>query len=213
MSTEYREYKIYFFNVMKQIFIVAALALVAVSCDSATNTTSTAPANASEVTTNSIPDDLSQFPLAYVDVDEILVESTLYKAEGLPLQQRGEAAQRDWSQKEQRFQAELTALNEKYQNGLITTANAQREQSNIEQRAQSYQLAMQQQARELDEENTVFSNRTQKFLREAIQAVNKDGRYKMILSATSLIDADTLLNISNQVRIELDRIYAAESAK
>ncbi len=202
--------EINFINVMRQIFIAAAVfVLIAVSCNSQSTTEPTTPKEEVSAATQ-----LNQesFPLAYIDADLILIESQIYKVEMQPLQRRGEAAQRDWSIKEQQFQAEIVNLNERYSNGLITTANAQAEQQRIEQRVEAYQLAAQRQAQELEEENNVLSNRTQLLMREAVQSVNKDGRYKMIFNATSLVDADTLLNISTQVREELDRLYAVEKS-
>ncbi|MFR9620464.1 MAG: OmpH family outer membrane protein [Rikenellaceae bacterium] len=202
---------------MKQIFIAAIMFLVAVSCDSQTAQSTTGDVAQSEVQSDSYSEacatsaELSQFPFAYVDIDLALANSNIYKLEGLPLQQRIEAAQRDWAQKERNFQSEVTRLNERYQNGLITTANAQLEQQGIEQRVQAYQVAMEQQAAQLDEESAVFSNRTQQLMRNAVTDVNADGKYKMIFNATALIDADTLLNISDQISAALDRLYAAET--
>ncbi len=196
---------------MKQIFIAAALLLSVVSCDS--NPATTAPAStAAPVATAVSASATSEFPFAYVDVDLVVAESEFFKKEGLPIQLKGEAAQRDWTQKDQQFQTEYLQLNNRYQNGLITTANAQLEQQKLDQRVASFQESMQLQAATIDEENMVFSNRTQQLMREALKSINSDGRYKMIFSATSLIEADTLLDITDLVRAELDRLYAAESA-
>lgn len=190
---------------MKKVFIAASLAILAASCaapESATTqsaTTSTQPSACS-----------SECSLAYVNVDLVLSQSDIFTEEGLPLQKRSETAQREWSQKEQALQSDLAKLQQKYQSGLITSANAQKEQASIESRAQAFQTSVQQQMATLEEENIVFANRTQEMIRKAIESINEGKKYKMIINASALIDADTTLNITNVVLEELNKIYKAE---
>lgn len=184
---------------MKKIFIVASL-MAAMTISSCVTPESAPVANV--VSTSAT--------LAYVDVELVLATSDIFTKEGLPLQQRTEAAQRDWQQKEQKLQSEAAQLQQKYQSGLITSTNAQKEQTAIESRARAFQEATQKQAVELDEENSVLANRTQVLLRSAIQNINKDKRYSMIVNAASLIDADSTLNISTAVLDEFNRLYKAE---
>ncbi|MFI3305455.1 MAG: OmpH family outer membrane protein [Rikenellaceae bacterium] len=186
---------------MKRIFIAASLAFVIAACSAPTTNNTTS--QTSERTT-------AEQSIVYVDVDLVLSQSDIYQKEGTPLQQRTDAAQRDWAQKEQKLQSEAAQLQQKYQNGLITTINAQKEQQSIESRVQAFQTATQKQATELDEENRVFANRAQELIRNSIKNINSDGRYSMILNAASLIDADTTLNISPVILQEVNRLYAAE---
>ncbi|MFI3289032.1 MAG: OmpH family outer membrane protein [Rikenellaceae bacterium] len=190
---------------MKKIFIAASFALLAVSCTAPQAQTATTTPSAQ--TTSSSSSDSS---LAYVDMELVLTKSDIFNNEGVPLQKRSETAQREWSQKEQALQSEAAQLQQKYQNGLITSANAQKEQASIESRAQAFQTSTQKQIAELEEENVVFANRTQMMIKQAIESVNKDKRYKMIVNASALIDADTTLNISNIVLEELNNIYSKE---
>ena len=44
----------------------------------------------------------------------------------------------------------------------------------------------------------------------AIQDINADKKYKMIMQATSLLDADESLNISEAVLAKVNELYAAE---
>ncbi len=183
---------------MKKIFIVASLAMLAASCVAPSNQTTTVVSAEANAT------------LAYVNMDRVLAESDIFEAEGLPLQKRTEAAQRDWAQKEQKLQSEAAQLQQKYQQGLITTANAQREQQEIEGRITAYQNATRKQAAELDEESRVFTNRTQQLILDAIDVVNADKKYSMIVNAASLIDADSTLDISSVVLDEFNKLYKNE---
>lgn len=60
----------------------------------------------------------------------------------------------------------------------------------------SYQSNAQKEAQTLDEENYVFTNRAQDLLHRAVQEINSGKKYKLILNASALIDADTTLNIT-----------------
>ena len=148
--------------------------------------------------------------LAYVQVEAVLAQSDLYLSEGKALQEKTEKTQRSWAQREQSLQSEAARLQEKYQKGLITSFAAQNEQKKIEQKIQNYQASAQKEAQTLDEENFVFTNRAQDLLRRAVQEVNAGGKYRMIVDAKALLDADTTLNITSAVLAKVNELYAAE---
>lgn len=148
--------------------------------------------------------------IAYVQVEAVLAQSDLYLNEGTALQQKTEKAQKSWAQKEKNLQYEAAQLQEKYQKGLITTADAQATQKSIEQRVAAYQNSAQKEAQTLEEENYVFTNRAQDLLQRAVKAINGDKRYKLIINASALIDADTTLNITPAVLAEVNRLYAED---
>ena len=94
--------------------------------------------------------------------------------------------------------------------GLITTNDAQAQQQSIEKRVASYQSSAQKEAQALDEENYVFTNRAQDLLHRAVQEINGDKKYKLIINATALIDADSTLNITPAVLAKVNELYAAD---
>ena len=167
---------------MKKVFwtlLVAALPLV--SCDNKT----TAPATeTAEVETQTI----TGGDIAFVRVDYVLAQSQIYQTEGVALKDKTEKAQNAWAQKEKNLQYEASQLQEKYQKGLITTADAQKQQQSIEKKIANYQSSAQKEAQTLDEENYVFSNRTQDLIMRAIKEINADKKYKLIINATAQID-------------------------
>ena len=190
---------------MKKVFLtllVAALGFVA--CENKT----VAPAEeAQAAATEAIEGDL-----AYVKVDYVLAESEIFKTEGLALQEKTQKAQNSWAQKEKNLQYEATQLQEKYSKGLITTADAQKKQAEIEKKIANYQTSSQKEAQAIDEENIVFSNRSQDLIMRAIQAVNEGKKYKMIVNATALLDAAEGLDISDAVLAKVNELYAADKA-
>ena len=55
----------------------------------------------------------------------------------------------------------------------------------------------------------VIMNRFQELTRKALNDINADKRYKMILNAASVVDADPTLNISSLVLKKVDELYEA----
>lgn len=181
--------------------LVAALVLAACGTKTAEQTATAAETVAQQVVSSDI---------AYVQVEAVLAQSDLYKTEGAALQEKTEKAQKSWAQREKGLQAEAAQLQEKYQKGLITSRDAQTQQENIQKKAASYQTNAQKEAQTLDEENYVFTNRAQDLLQRAVQEINADKKYKLIINATALIDADTTLNITPVVLAKVNELYAAD---
>ena len=192
---------------MKKFFFpVLAAALVLTACG--TNTTETsAEAAATETAT---AQQVGTGDIAYVQVEAVLAQCDLFLTEGKALQEKTEKAQKNWAQREQNLQAEAAQLQEKYQKGLITTRDAQATQESIQKRVASYQANAQKEAQSLDEENYVFTNRAQDLLHRAVQEINADKRYKLIVNASALIDADTTLDITAAVLAKVNELYAAD---
>ncbi|MBQ3026674.1 MAG: OmpH family outer membrane protein, partial [Alistipes sp.] len=148
--------------------------------------------------------------LAFVNVDYVFAESEIFKTEGIALRDKTEKAQQKWAKKEQNLQNEINQLAEKYQKGLITTRNAQEKEQELQKRAASMQTAAQKEGKELEEESIVFQNRMNDLLMRAIQDINADKKYKMIVQASALLDADESLNITEKVLAKVNELYKAE---
>ena len=188
---------------MKKMLFTALVAACAMTA-CGTKTTETAAA-AEEVTR-----EIGSSDIAYVQVEAVLAQCDLFLNEGKALQEKTQKAQKSWAQKEQNLQSEAAQLQEKYQKGLITTNDAQAQQQSIEKRVAAYQSSAQKEAQALDEENYVFTNRAQDLLHRAVQDINADKKYKMIVNSTALIDADTTLNITPAVLAMVNELYAAD---
>ena len=104
----------------------------------------------------------------------------------------------------------MAQLAEKYQKGLITTRNAQEKEQELQKRAASFQTAAQKEGQELEEETLVFQNRMNDLLMRAIQELNADKRYKMVMQSSALLDADESLDITDAVLAKVNELYAAE---
>lgn len=188
----------------KTLFPVLAAALVMTACGTKT-TEQTAQTAQTETTAR-----VGASDIAYVQVEAVLAQCDLFLTEGKALQEKTEKAQKSWAQREQNLQAEVAQLQEKFQKRLITSRDAQAQQESLQKRAASYQNNAQKEAQSLDEENYVFTNRAQDLLNRAVQQINADRKYKLIINASALIDADTTLNITPAVLQKVNELYAAD---
>ena len=188
---------------MKKILFAALLAAVCLSaCKEGEKKESS---EAAETTTV-----IEGGDIAYVNTDKVFTESEMYKSEGVALKDKTEKAQKSWDKKAQDLQYQAAQLQEKYQKGLITTRDAQAQQEALEKKAASHQTAVQKEAQTLDEENFVFSNRMNDLLLRSVQAVNADKKYKMVINASALLDAEQALDITDQVLAKFNELYAEE---
>ena len=134
-----------------------------------------------------------------------------------------------WAKKEQglaaeynKLQNEAAKLQEEYSKGLITSLNAQKKQEELQRKGESIQsrmatyqttvqnetLTLQEEEKNLAEEQMVLMNKFQDLSRRAINELNADKRYKMIINAVSVVDADPTLNISDIVLKRVNELYA-----
>ena len=187
----------------KTLFPALAAALVLAACG--TKTAEQAEAPGETPTQEVISSDI-----AYIQVEAVLAQCDLYQKEGVALQEKTQKAQKSWAQREKSLQAEAAQLQEKYEKGLITSRDAQAQQESIQKKVASYQANAQKEAQTLDEENFVFSNRAQDLLHRAVKEINSDGKYKLIINASALIDADSTLDITPAILAKVNELYAAD---
>lgn len=213
-----------------------------VSCGGA-KSQSTAQVNTSETEVADVNgvECVTSGDVVFVDLDYIMASSKFNAKEGVELetkmqnfQQKSIATQEGWKKKEEnlaneynKLQVEAAKLEEDYAKGLITTLNAQKKQEEIQTKANSIQTKMnnfqatvqtegqelQVEEQNLNEEYVVLMNRFKDLVSKAIDDINADRRYKMIINAVSVVDANPELNISDIVLERVDALYEAESAK
>ena len=187
----------------KTLFPALAAALVLAACGTKT-------AEKAESASATVAQEVVSSDIAYIQVEAVLAQCDLYQKEGVALQEKTQKAQKSWAQREQSLQAEAAQLQEKVDKGRITTRDAQAQQVSIETKVASYQANAQKEAQSLDEENFVFTNRAQDLLHRAVKEINADGKYKLIINASALIDADSTLDITPAILAKVNELYAAD---
>ena len=154
--------------------------------------------------------EIASSEIVYVSVETVMSKSDIFQSEGVALRDKTEKAQNSWAQKEKNIQSEVAALQEKYNKGLITTRDAEQKQADLQKRAANYQTALQNEAKNLEEENVVFQNRMNDLLARAIEEINADKRYKLLVHASALLDADESLDITDAVLAKVNELYQAD---
>ena len=190
---------------MKKTLLVALMAVALVACKNEEK-------KAENTSEQNAVESIASGDIAYVNVEMVLAESDIFKTEGVALRTKTEKTSEKWAKKEQNLQNEINQLAEKYQKGLITTRDAQAKEQELQKRAQQFQAAAQKEGKELEEENIVFQNRMNDLIMRAVAEVNKDKRFKMIVQATALLDADESLDLSNEVLAKVNELYKSEKA-
>ncbi len=219
------------------LFALAAVAMLGACSDTKKVQEQSGEATASDNTEVRTVECVASGDVVYVNLDNILNMSKLYAKEGTALQtkvqtfqDKATSVQESWAKKEQnlaneytKLQNEAVKLQQDYEKGLITTLNAQKKSEELASKEQSIQsrlstlqssaqseseqLAKEEQA--LAEEQAVIMNRFNTLVRKALDEINADKRYKMIVDGMTVIDADPSLNISDLVLAKVDELYEA----
>lgn len=221
----------------KSLLFILALAAMMTSCATANNKSAEETATTSDSTEVRTVECVASGDVVFVDLDYIMSASKLYASEGKALetkmqefQTRATAAQEGWAKKEQslaneynKLQNDAMKLQQDYEKGLITSLKAQERQAELQKKGESIQARMtalqttvqtegatlQGEEQALGEEQVVLMNRFQALARQAIDEINADRRYKMIINAVSVVDAEPTLNISDLVLKRVDELYEA----
>lgn len=224
----------------KSLLSILAIALMMVACGGSKSEAKVEVESAEPTDVQGV-ECVASGDVVFIDLDYIMATSKFYAAEGVALetkmqnfQQKSITVQEGWAKKEQnlaneynKLQAEAAKLEEDYAKGLITTLNAQKKQEEIQTKANSIQTKMnnfqttvqtegqelQKEEQALSEEQVVLMNRFKELASKAIDEINADRRYKMIINAVSVVDADPALNISDLVLERVNTLYEAGALK
>lgn len=193
---------------MKKIFIATLAVLAFAGCNNEKKAENVAEENATETVAT-----VSSSDIAVVDVIFVVNESEIAKTEGVALRNKMAKTEEKFAKKDQNIQKEMQQLAERYQKGLITTRDAQAKEQELQKRAAALQEQAQKEVPALQEEEMVLNNRVNDLIKRAIQTINADKRYKLVVNTTALLDADESLNITKQVLDKVNELYAAEKAE
>lgn len=222
----------------KTLLFVCAIAAMLVSCGDKEAKSTTATGTSEEVVVlPDSTECVKSGDIVYIDLDAMFKSSKIFLNEGKPLEERVQAyqqkvaaAQEEWAKREQglayeqnKLQQDGAKLQSDYQKGLITTLNAQTKSQELEKRSQNLQAniasfqkktqeegeALQLEDQQLGEEYVVLENRFSELVKKAIDEINADGRYKMIVNSMMVVDSADGLNISSLVLAKIDELYEA----
>lgn len=211
-------------NTMRKFFIAALAVLTLAGCKEkkAAEAEQTTNSETTEVTTSEVKTPEGEY--VFVDVAYVIGQSDIVKTEGKKLEEKGKTLeekgqklQDKFAKGEQGVQYEMQKLNEKYQKGLITTRDAEAKQEELQKRmaylqnqAQKELPAFQKEMGEFQEEMAVFNNRVNDLILRAVQAINANKKYKMVINSSAVLDYDKSYDITGAVLSKVNELYKAD---
>ena len=195
---------------MKKVFAIALAAFALAACKNANNNAaagSTAAAGGQNVET--------VYDIAFVNMDSLVTAYNRFIDLSTAFEAKATKAQNDLEARARTLQNEMVSFEDRINKGLMTSRDAQAEQTRLQTRAQQFETDRQNRMNELAEEEQVMTNQVLYAITEYVAKFNTDYRYKMILTTSGgapIMHADPALNITAEVLKGLNEEYAAEKA-
>lgn len=157
---------------MKKLVFALLVSISFIACQQPANTP--APSTSSATTGGS-------FSIAFVNVDSIM-SSYDYAADlSATLEGKGKAKEEELKKKAAKFQRSVTSFQSKVQQHLITSTQAEKMQAQLVKQEQDLQALQGQMRQELSFQEREMLLMLNDSLKSALEEINKDGKYKMIL--------------------------------
>ena len=187
---------------MKKTLLFFALAMVAMTSCTKTETTTKASSNAP--IQNFQIEDGAMLPVAVVNIDTLLNNYDLALIANENLLKKQEDARLDLSQRARSLQNEMVDFQNKLENqAFLSRERAENEQRRLVRKQEELQKYEQEKSEELMQEQQALSLQMRDSINNAIAAVNADGKYHLIFSTSTLNDnvlfAAEAYNITYQV--------------
>ncbi len=196
-------------NDMKKLFTIALAVFALAACKNngaGTADTKEAAAGAKVETV---------YDIAYIKMDSLVTNYDRFLDLSSTFEAKATKVQSDLEARARRLSNEVISFNDKIQKGLMTSRDAQAEQTRIENRGQQFEADRQNQLAELAEEEQVMMNQIMYAIQEYVAEFNADYRFKMILTSSGgspVLNADPALDVTMEVLKGLNEKYAAEKA-
>jgi len=154
----------------------------------------------------------ANFPIAYVVVDSVMQNYLFFKKLEKQLQNLVSAEESKLQKKAEAFQKDVQDFQYQVENRIITTADAQAKQAELEQRQQNLYAEQQKKQQELAIKEQKLQEQLIDSVNACIKFYNADGKYKIILNnayQSSVLYAEEQLNITNDILKVMNARYNA----
>lgn len=208
---------------IRTILFTAMAAALVVSCSSDKKGEDKAGETANTENTNNEPTNspVVSGDIVYVDLTYLSATCKLSLTEGVVLDEKAQAYEKErknvetsLQNKEQAIQADVAKNEENYRNTMITSITYQQRLEELQRRYVEFQETVNTEATKLAkkeqsllEEQQVLAARFAKLVKLAVDNLNVDNKYKMVVTTDVIISADESLNISALVLAEMDKLY------
>ena len=195
---------------MKKALIIAGAVLAMAACKNQGGaTTEGAEATAGERNVETVYD------IAYIRMDSLMQNYDRFIELSSAFETKATKVSGDLEARARSLQNEIASFQDKVNKGLMTTRDAQAEQTRLQTRGEQFENDRQTHVAELAEEEQVMANQVFHAINDYVAKFNADLRYKMIINTSGgspIIHADPALDITDEVLRGLNAEYAAEKA-
>ncbi|WP_080903711.1 OmpH family outer membrane protein [Parabacteroides sp. Marseille-P3160] len=160
---------------------------------------------------------IATLPIAYVDVDTLLMNYNFSKDLNEQILRKQENARANFTQRARQLDTEVKEFQRKLDNGaFLTRERAEQEQQRLVKKQQELQELDRKLSQELGEEQQKINGQLRDTLIEELKKFNADKKYQIILSSTvggTVLLADKVYDITAEVLEYLNKNYATKIDK
>jgi outer membrane protein len=157
-------------------------------------------------------DSTGLLPVAYVDMDSLLLNYNYYNDLLEVIMKKQENSRANINQQANKLQTEIQDFERKWNNNaFLTTERAQQEQQRLVRKRQELEELDNRLARELMEEQQKLTEQLRDSLLTQLKVYNQDKRFQIIFSSRStdvILLADEAYNITDEILSYLNRNYS-----
>lgn len=163
-------------------------------------------------TQESVPVAVSGLKIAFIDVDSLILNYAFYQDLSEELLRKEENYRLVLTEEANKFQKEVDEFNRKIQNNVFSSQErAQQESNRLEKKRQSIDEKSVKYSNELDLENRQNSQQVSEAIDAYVKEYNKSHGFNLILTRSSLVYADDVMNITAEILEGLNAEYKSSN--
>jgi len=163
-------------------------------------------------TQESVPVAVSGLKIAFIDVDSLILNYAFYQDLSEELLRKEENYRLVLTEEANKFQKEVDEFNRKIQNNVFSSQErAQQESNRLEKKRQSIDEKSVKYSNELDLENRQNSQQVSEAIDAYVKEYNKTHNFNLILTRSSLVYADDIMNITAEILEGLNAEYKSSN--
>lgn len=198
---------------MKNInYVISGVLAVAVIILFIMQFTGKKDADTARTTFTSEGDSTGQLPVAYVDMDSLLLNYNYYNDLLEVIMKKQENSRANINQQANRLQTEIQDFERKLQNNaFLTRERAEQEQQRLMRKQQELQELDNRLARELMEEQQKLTEQLRDSLLTQLSVYNQEKKFQIIFSSRStdvILLAEDVYNITDEILSYLNKSYS-----
>ncbi|MDR2962195.1 MAG: OmpH family outer membrane protein [Bacteroidales bacterium] len=157
-----------------------------------------------------------QFPIAYIVLDSLMRNYDYFAKREKEYSAAAERESTKLQQQGAQIEQDMYALQTQYQQGLITSRDAEAKKADLEKRYQNFVQTQQRKSQEFEQKEMALTKELRDSVTAAISAFNYDNRFKIVLNNvfnSNILYAEEQLNITEPVLKLMNERYQKSQKK